>query len=151
MNPAKAAHGSKRREALLYATVVSDSTVSQIIADASRAGHTALSEIEAKRIVGALGINVAIPVSAATADEAAAAAARQGFPVVLKVLSPEVSHKSEVGGVELDLNSAEEVRAAFARIEENLAAKAPGAKFEGTAVQPMAAAGGVELIAGIVA
>ncbi len=135
---------------MLYATVVSDSTVSQIIADASRAGRTALSEIEAKRIVGALGINVAVPVSATTADEAAAIAARQGFPAVLKVLSPDVSHKSEVGGVELGLDSAQAVRAAFARIQKSLAAKMPGAKFEGVAVQPMAAAGRVELLAGIV-
>ena len=95
---------------MLYATIVSDSTLSQIIADASHAGRTALSEIESKRIVGALGINVAIPVSAATADEAAALAARQGFPAVLKVFSPDVSHKSEVGGVELELGAAEEVR-----------------------------------------
>ena len=122
----------------------------QIIADAARAGRAALSEIEAKRLVGAIGISVAIPQSAATAADAAASAARLGFPVVLKVLSPDVSHKSEVGGVELGLGSAAEVRAAFARIERSLAAKAPGAKFEGVAVQPMAAAGGVELLVGIV-
>ncbi|HUY26825.1 MAG TPA: acetate--CoA ligase family protein [Candidatus Binataceae bacterium] len=129
---------------------MSDTIVTRIIGDAALAGRTALSEIEAKRIVGAIGINVAIPQPAATADDAAAAAAGLGFPVVLKVLSPDVSHKSEVGGVELGLGSEVEVRAAFARIERSLAAKAPGAKFEGVAVQPMAAAGGVELLAGIV-
>ncbi len=129
---------------------MSDSTIAQIIADASRAGRLALSEIDAKRIIAELGISVAIPASASSAAEAAAIAARQGFPVVLKVLSPDVSHKSEVGGVELGLANSEDVRAAFERIKANLAAKAPGAKFEGVAVQPMAAGGGVELLAGIV-
>ena len=76
-------------------------------------------------------------------------AAKMGFPVVLKVLSPEVTHKSEVGGVELNLTSAEEVRAAFARIRDALAKNQPGAKFQGVAVQPMAKPG-LELIAGIV-
>ncbi len=70
-----------------------------------------------------------------------------GFPVVLKVLSPSVSHKSDVGGVELNLADPAEVRAAFERIRRNLGAKAPGASFEGVAVQPMARAG-LELIVG---
>ncbi len=135
---------------MLYATVVSDTIVSQIIADASRAGRTALSEIEAKRIVGALGISVAIPAAAATAAQAAAIATSLGFPTVLKVLSPDVSHKSEVGGVELGLNSDAEVRAAFARIEKNLAAKAPGAQVRRRRGAADGAAGGVELLAGIV-
>ena len=75
------------------------------------------------------------------------AASRIGFPVVLKVLSPDVSHKSDVGGVELNLADEAAVRDAFERIRTSLAAKAPDARFEGVAVQPMAKAG-VELIAG---
>ncbi len=89
-----------------------------------------------------------VPHAAANADGAAKAAAAIGFPVALKVLSPEVSHKSDVGGVELNLGTEAEVRGAFARIKSNLAAKAAGARFEGVAVQKMARPG-VELIAGI--
>ena len=66
---------------------------------------------------------------------------------MLKVLSPDVSHKSDVGGVELNLESESAVRDAFEQIRRNLAAKAPGARFGGVAVQPMAKSG-IELIAG---
>src|SRR5262249_34476529 len=92
---------------------------------------------------------VPIPEAAQTADQAVAAAERIGYPVALKVLSADVSHKSDVGGVELSISSRDEVRAAFQRIRDGLSAKAASARFDGVAVQPMAAAGGVELIAGI--
>ncbi len=122
--------------------------VDQVIAEAVSAGRTALSEIESKRMLAAAGIPAAIPEFAASADEAAAAAVRIGFPVVLKVHSPEVSHKSEVGGVALNLRTESEVRDAFERIRRGLAARIPGANFDGVAVQPQARPG-VELIAGI--
>jgi acyl-CoA synthetase (NDP forming) len=127
---------------------VSQSIADQLIAGAAAAGRTALSEIESKKVLEAIGIPSAIPEPAASADEAARIAERIGFPVVLKVLSPEVTHKSEVGGVALNLRSTAEVRTAFERIRSGLAAKMPRARFEGVAVQPMAPAG-VELIAGI--
>jgi acyl-CoA synthetase (NDP forming) len=121
----------------------------QIIAEATAAGRTALSEIESKKILEAIGIPAAIPEHAASANDAALIAARMGFPVVLKVLSPDVTHKSEVGGVELNLRTADEVRIAFGRIRDALAKHQPSAHFEGVAVQPMAKPG-LELIAGIV-
>jgi acyl-CoA synthetase (NDP forming) len=127
---------------------VNDTIIDQIFADAAAAGRTALSEIEAKRVIAAAGVAAAIPESAATADAAAMAAARIGFPVVLKVLSPEVSHKSEVGGVALNLRNEAEVRDAFDRIRRGLADRAPYARFAGVAVQPQIAPG-VELIAGV--
>src|SRR5690349_13622394 len=86
---------------------------------------------------------------ARSADEAVAAAVRAGMPAVLKVLSPDVSHKSDVGGVMLQLRSEQEVRSAFDRIRRNLAEHAPEARFDGVSVQAMAAAG-VELIIGVV-
>lgn len=123
--------------------------VAQILAAATAAGRTNLSEIESKRLLSALGLAVVIPEYARTADAAAIAARRLGFPVVLKIVSSDVSHKSEVGGVALGLGSEDEVRAAFAGIQRNLADRAPQARFEGVAVDRMARAG-VELIAGIV-
>ncbi len=125
------------------------STTNQIIAEATAAGRSALSEIESKKILEAIGIPAAIPEHATSANDAALIAARMGFPVVLKVLSPEVTHKSEVGGVELNLRTADEVRLAFGRIRDALAKHQPAARFEGVAVQPMAKPG-LELIAGIV-
>jgi acyl-CoA synthetase (NDP forming) len=127
---------------------VDHNIVDKVIAQAASAGRTALSEIESKRILNAAGIATAIPELAASADAAAAAAARIGFPVVLKVHSPGVSHKSEVGGVALNLRNEFEVRDAFERIRRGLADRMPGARFDGVAVQPQARPG-VELIAGI--
>src|SRR5262249_17921076 len=136
-------------EPLLYARFVNETTISQIIAAASGAQRSALSEVESKRILDAAGIATAMAEPAHSADEAATIAARLGFPAVLKVLSPEVTHKSEAGGVALDLKSESEVREAFERIRKNLAERVSNAHFEGVAVQAMAAAG-IELIAGIV-
>lgn len=134
---------------LCYTPFVSNSIPEQIIAAAGKDGRAALSEIESKQILQAIGIEVGIPEVARTADAAATAAARMEFPVALKVLSPSISHKSDVGGVQLGLASPQSVRDAFALIRDNLAARAPQARFEGVAVQPMAAPGGVELIAGV--
>ncbi len=124
-------------------------TVEQIITDTRAAGRDALSEIESKRLLNALGLPVAIPQTARTADEAVQHAGTMGFPVVLKVLSSAISHKSEVGGVILGLTSEDEVRSAFEQIRRNLADRAPNAPFDGVAVARMAQPG-VELLVGII-
>jgi len=128
---------------------VDERTIGQLTASALADGRNALSEIDAKLLVRALGVAVEIPDHARSGDEAAAAAKRRGFPAVLKVLSPQVSHKSEIGGVALGLNSEDEVRAAFERIRRDLEAHSPGAQFDGVAVDTMARPG-IELIVGIV-
>jgi acyl-CoA synthetase (NDP forming) len=133
---------------LLYATDVDQQTVEKLIAEAVAGGRNALSEIESKRVLAAAGIATAVPEFAASADDAVKAAARIGFPVVLKVHSPDVSHKSEVGGVALNLHNEPQVREAFDRIRRGLHERMPGARFEGVAVDRQAHAG-VELIAGI--
>ncbi len=128
---------------------MNDSTVDQLIASARAAGQRALDEIESKRMLAAIGIAATMPELAANADAAAEIAARAGFPVALKVHSPDVSHKSEVGGVLLNLQNAADVRDGFAQIRRSLAERAAAARFDGVTVQPMAEAGGIELIAGI--
>jgi acyl-CoA synthetase (NDP forming) len=122
--------------------------LARISAEAIGAGRSELSEIEAKQILDAIGIPVATAHLAQSAEEAAELAARVGFPAVLKVVSPQAVHKSEVGGVELGLGSPAEVRAAFERIRHGLAAGRPGARFDGVAVQAMATPG-IELIVGM--
>jgi acyl-CoA synthetase (NDP forming) len=126
---------------------VADSIVSSLISSARSSGRSVLTEIESKQILQSLDLPVTMPRAASTADAAAQAATQLGFPVVLKVLSPDVSHKSDVGGVELNLANEADVRDAFERIRRNLTAKGNGARFEGVAVQPMAKPG-VELIIG---
>jgi acetate---CoA ligase (ADP-forming) subunit alpha len=119
-----------------------------MLAEAIGAGRSELSEIESKQILEAIGIPVASAHLARSAQEAAELAARVGFPAVLKVLSPQTVHKSDVGGVELGLRSPDEVLAAFDRIRQNLAVRRPDARFDGVAVQTMAPPG-VELIVGV--
>jgi acyl-CoA synthetase (NDP forming) len=127
---------------------VDESAIDRMLAQAIGAGRTELSEIESKQILEAIGIPVATAYPARNAEEAVELAARVGFPAALKVLSPQAVHKSEVGGVELGLGSPAEVNAAFERIRQGLAAKRPGARFDGVAVQAMAAPG-LELIVGV--
>lgn len=106
------------------------------------------NEYNAKQALGAAGIAVLPEAVATSADEAAELAGRFGFPVVLKIVSEDIAHKTEIGGVVLNLGDAEAVRAAHDRILANAAARAPGARIDGVLVTPMAGKG-AELIMGI--
>ena len=106
------------------------------------------TEAEAKVMLAAAGIASAPEQACATADEAAAAAERFGKPVVMKILSPDILHKSEIGGVLLGIEGGEAARAGFATLMERAAARAPGARIEGALVAKQLS-GGVECIMGI--
>jgi len=109
-----------------------------------------LSETESKKLLEAYGIDVARPIPAASAAEATAAAGRIGYPVVLKINSPEITHKTDVGGVILNLKNEAEVKAAFGEIMTGAGAACPNSRIEGVTVQPMTADGdGIEMILGI--
>jgi acetate---CoA ligase (ADP-forming) len=83
-----------------------------------------------------------------SAEQAVVAAHEIGHPVVLKIASPDILHKSDIGGVALDVQSADEVRAAFTRITQAASAVTPAPRIEGVLVSPMRS-GGVELLVGI--
>ncbi len=100
-------------------------------------------------VLAACGIAVAAPVVVKTPDEAGAAAARVGFPVALKIVSPPISHKTEVGGVRLGLGSAAAVTEAARAMHERVARERPDASIDGFAVQPMVPPG-KELLLGAV-
>jgi acyl-CoA synthetase (NDP forming) len=119
-----------------------------IVENATRQGRTLLTETESKQILQDIGIATALGQLVTSEDDAARVAAEIGFPVVLKVSSHDIVHKSDVGGVALQLRSAEDVRQAYQRIHHDVAAKAPGANVDGITVQPMAKAG-VEVIIGM--
>jgi acetyltransferase len=108
------------------------------VAAALAGGRYLLSDPEAKVVLGAYGIAVVPTRGAADLGEAALAARALGFPVALKIMSQDVLHKSDVGGVALDLDSDEAVRAAGRRMQRRLASMRPGARFEGFVVQAMA-------------
>jgi acyl-CoA synthetase (NDP forming) len=106
------------------------------------------SEAEAKRLLAGAGIVSAPEAACATADAAVATAERFGFPVVMKILSPDILHKSEIGGVLLDVADNGAVRSGFALLLERARAAAPDARIEGVLVAKQLK-GGVECILGI--
>ncbi len=122
--------------------------MSDPIATARAAGRTLLTEVESKELLDQAGIRVTKARLATKADEAVAIADQFGYPVVLKVASGEIAHKSDVGGVELNLKNAAAVRAAYRRIRAAVKQAAPKAKIDGVSVQQMAAPG-IEVIIGL--
>ncbi len=107
------------------------------------------NEAEAKRILAASGVPMVPEEASATAEGAVAAARRIGFPVVAKILSPDILHKSEIGGVLLDLADADAVREGFATLMQRAAQHAPDARIEGVLVAKQVS-GGVEMVVGTV-
>jgi acetyltransferase len=108
-----------------------------------------LSEGDSKELLAIYGIPVALPRSASTADEAVAAAGEIGYPVVLKILSPQITHKTDVGGVALNLADEGQVRRLFAEIVTSARQHRPDAEIQGVTVQRMVTAvHAVELILG---
>jgi acetate---CoA ligase (ADP-forming) len=112
-------------------------------------GLTELGLAELAPLLGAYGIQCAVGPVVADGEAAAAAAGRVGFPVALKVASPDISHKSDVGGVLLGLSDAGAVSQATAAMLARVAAARPGARVDGVLVQPMVT-GGKELLIGLV-
>ena len=106
------------------------------------------NEFHAKQALAAAGIPVPRETVVASADEAVATARATGYPVVLKIASEDIAHKTEVGGVALNLQDDDAVRAAYERIMANVRLQAPQARIDGVLVAPMVR-GGVELIAGV--
>ena len=122
--------------------------VESVVQQARVEGRSLLNEIEAKQLLGEAGIPVAQTVLATNEEEARTQAKRVGYPVVLKIVSPDIAHKSDVGGVKVGLDDEAEVTAAFAEIIDNAKAAEPEAAITGVAVQHMAPAG-TEVIVGM--
>lgn len=112
------------------------------------AGGRALTEREGKQVLALYGIPTTRETLAASADDAAAAAGAIGFPVALKVESPDLLHKTDAGAVLLDVRGSDAVRAGFARVVANARRAAPAAEIRGVLVQEMVGAG-TEMIVGM--
>lgn len=122
--------------------------VAHLIATAYRADRTLLTEVESKQLLAAYGIPVVETRYATSEDEAVAHAEALGYPVVLKLFSETVTHKSDVGGVHLNLLDAGAVRHAYRAIADAVCEKVGVEHFLGVTVQPMIAQDGYELILG---
>ncbi|MBT4513257.1 MAG: acetate--CoA ligase family protein [Chloroflexi bacterium] len=119
-----------------------------IIGAARKDGRTTLTEIESKRIISEENIEVVETKLARTKKEAVLLAQKMGFPVVLKIVSPDIIHKSDSGGVKLGLENAAQVGKAYTEIITSTRQKEPKAKIEGISVQKMVPPG-AEVIMGM--
>ncbi|MFO8010217.1 MAG: acetate--CoA ligase family protein [Dehalococcoidia bacterium] len=120
----------------------------EIITRARKENRSVLNEIESKQIISEAGIPVIESVLATTKAEAVKISRQTGFPVALKVISPDVVHKSDSGGVMLNLQNTTQVGKAYSAIMKSVNSSSPGARIEGVSVQKMARPG-VEVIMGI--
>ncbi|UYQ65571.1 acetate--CoA ligase family protein [Streptomyces peucetius] len=123
--------------------------VRAVLAGALAEGRTALTAPEGKAVTDAYGIPTPAEGLADTADAAVALADRIGFPVAMKIVSPDILHKTDAGGVRVGLTSCAEVRGAFTAIVSNAKAYAPDARVLGVQVQQMVPAG-TEVLVGTV-
>jgi acetyltransferase len=119
-----------------------------LIQDALQRGDHTLTEVESKALFSAYGIPVNPTETATSPEDAVRIAGRMGYPVVMKIHSRKITHKSDAGGVQLDLRNEEEVRRAYAQIMERAAAYDPSADLRGVTLQPMRRHSDVELILG---
>ncbi|SDH65871.1 bifunctional acetate--CoA ligase family protein/GNAT family N-acetyltransferase [Roseospirillum parvum] len=125
-------------------------TARLVMENALSMGHDFMSEPEAKAVFAAYGIPTVETHIARTPEDCREMAAQMEGAVALKVLSPDITHKSDVGGVVLDLNTPEEVESAARHMEERLRATFPDAELSGFTVQRMARRPGAhELIVGV--
>ena len=111
--------------------------VEKIIAASRAEGRTILTEFESKQVLAAYGIPVAKTIIAGSRAEAVKAADEIGYPIVLKLYSETITHKTDVGGVQLNLGSAEAVAKAFDAIQTSVTEKVGAQHFQGVTVQPM--------------
>jgi len=123
-------------------------TAKQVIDNARKEGRKVLTETEAKDMLAKAGINVVETKLAAKKEEAVSISEKMGYPVALKIVSPDVIHKSDSGGVRLNLKSTAEVKTAWDEILQNVKKAYPDAKIHGISVQKMARSG-VEIIIGV--
>ena len=127
-----------------------EAEIESLIASALAAGRSTLDEVRSKHLLACCGIAVPQTLVARTIEEAVRLADKIGYPVVMKVISPDIVHKSDVGGVRLDIRDKLELRGAATGIQQRLRSSIPAARFEGFAIQPMMKRGdSFELLVGV--
>lgn len=120
----------------------------QMIEEAKNQGRNVLTEIESKTVLNDAGIAVTETILAKTKEEAQAISKKEGFPVALKIVSNDITHKTDAGGVELNIADEAQVAEAYDKMIASAKAKYPDAAIDGISVQKMAEKG-VEVIIGM--
>ncbi|MCQ2079958.1 MAG: acetate--CoA ligase family protein, partial [archaeon] len=127
----------KEKTALKAPTASGRAVVKGLIDTAYAEGRHTLTEAEGKKMFAAYGIPVPGAAVVTSADAAAAEASKIGFPVVMKIVSPDIQHKTDVGGVVVGVKSADAAKAAYEQIMTSVTAKAPKAQIVGIAIEQM--------------
>ncbi|MDH7506426.1 MAG: bifunctional acetate--CoA ligase family protein/GNAT family N-acetyltransferase [Candidatus Thermoplasmatota archaeon] len=122
--------------------------VKKIFDDAKKENRELLNEIESKTFLELYGIKTTKPIVAKTEKKAVELAEKIGYPVVMKILSPKITHKTEVGGVVLDLRCEDDVKKTFKEMIKRAKEKVPDAEILGVTIQKMVKHKGCELILG---
>jgi len=119
-----------------------------LIRDYIRAGQTLLNEEDSKKFLTTYGIQASIPLFASDISNAIRLASFVGYPVVMKIVSPDISHKSDVGGVRLNIRTEEELKEAYDEMMHSVKEHMPDARIEGVSIQQMITHYDYELITG---
>ena len=122
--------------------------VKKILDAAAKEKRTLLNESEAKTFLELYGIKTTTPIIAENEEKAVKAAEKIGYPIVMKILSPQISHKSDVGGVVLDLHCGDDVKTTFRAMTKRAKEKVPNATILGVTIQKQVKSYGYELILG---
>jgi len=135
-------------EELNIKTPAHKETIKKILDTAEKEKRELLNEIESKTFLELYGIKTTKPYVAENEDKAAQIAEKIGYPIVMKIHSPQITHKSDVGGVVLDLRCNEDVKKTFKEMVKRAKEKVPNAKILGVTIQKMIQTKGYELIMG---
>jgi len=122
--------------------------IKNILSNAVKQERTLLNETESKELIEMYGINTTRPIIAKNEDEAVKTAEKVGYPVVMKIQSSDISHKSDAGGVVLDIQCEDPLRQSYKKMMEKVKTKYPDAKIDGVTIQKMIKNKGSELIIG---
>ena len=112
-------------------------TAQKVLSKAKAEGRDSLTESEGKEIFAAYGVPTPGEALVNSADDAAAACDKIGYPVVMKIVSPDIKHKTDVGGVVVGVKDAEEAKAAYTKIMDSCTKNVPGANIVGVSIQQM--------------
>jgi acetyltransferase len=127
----------EKHDPMIQPAVSGKAEAQKIIAAAKAEGRKALTEAEGKRIFAAYGMPTPGEATVKSADEAVKECNRIGYPVVMKIISPDIAHKTDIGGVVVGVKSADEAKAAYDKIMNNCKTAKPNAKLVGISIQQM--------------
>ena len=140
---------TEREDPVFERFEVDNQAIKKVIDGAKKDGRYSIGDAEAWDILKAYDLKIPLSKLAKTADEAVAIAGELGYPVVMKIASPDILHKTDVGGVKVGLESADEVRDAFDLMIFRTERYLPEAQIWGCQVQEMAPPGGLEVLIGM--